>query len=234
MCMLPVGCVAAIHEERVVGAERTTARSREEIAHERRPAGQVLTAERHGEAISVRVEAIDDCRDVRTTGDMVRDVHLVRSFADDAQERNVASAFLLAAAVGVLAYAANQPTCPPEQGGCSVGAATAGEYALVGLSAVPLAFVAYNALRVRDVHITEAAPSRVDDGEWRPCGRTPAPGEPIEIVAGERIYRGVTDADGRLAVSMAALEGAGPAGPTPSRVLVRHPGTGDVLLDVSR
>jgi hypothetical protein len=229
--LFATGCVATIHEERVIGPDRPATPAHQEVSRETRPAAQTLVAKVEGDAIDIRVESHAECREVRTTGERVRDVQVIRSFADDAQERNVAAAFLLGAAVGLLAYAANQAPCAPTQGGCSVGAATAAEYTLVGLTGVPLGFIGYNALRVRDVSGTEAAPPLVENSAWAACASAPAVGEAVDVIAGDVDAKGVTDEQGRVVVSLGPLLGAAAASTRP-QVVVRHTGTPDLVLDL--
>ena len=232
LAVLATGCVAAIHEDRVVGPDRSTAQSREQVVRERRAAPETIVAKVEGDAVDVRVEAHTDCREVRTTPDRVHDVDVVRSFADDAQERNVAAAFLLGAAVGLLAYAANQATCAPSNGGCSLGAATAAEYTLAGLTAVPLGFILYNASRLHDGRVLEAAPPLVENGAWAPCDSAPAAGASVDVIAGDAVLHLTTDEEGRAVVALASLSG-GSAAPRPGRVVVRHTGAPDVVLELS-
>ena len=142
--LLATGCVATRFGRRSGSSGRTdsvTPSHQEVCARDAAPATQTLVAKVEGDAVDIRVEGHTECREVRTTRDRVRDVQVFRSFADDAQERNVAAAFLLGAAVGLIAYAANQAPCAPTTSGCSVGAASAAEYTLVGLAAVPLGLI---------------------------------------------------------------------------------------------
>jgi hypothetical protein len=229
LAVLATGCVASIREERVVGPDRSTPQSRQDVVRETRGAATTLVAKVDEDAIDVRVETHTECRDVRTTRDRVRDVDVVRSFADDAQERNVATTFLLEAAVGLVAYAANQATCPPSHGGCSLGATTAGEYALAGLSAVPLGFALYNWGRVYNDRVVEPAPPLVESGAWAACGSAPAAGDSVDVIVDDAVFHRTTDPDGRAVVDLGALSG-GPPASRPRRVVVRHTGTVDVVL----
>jgi hypothetical protein len=51
---------------------------------------------------------------------------------------------------------------------------TTAEYAMLGLAAIPIAFLAYNALRVQDRHATELAPPDERPGPWHACEDTDA------------------------------------------------------------
>ncbi len=150
------GCVARVDEQRIEEPARPTAGARGEV-----------TVERRGE----------DCRDVTVTAPMVRVVELRRSFPEssDAQSRNAALAVLLGAGAGLVGYDASSIACSRNDGGCSdkerTGIRTV-EYGMIGLAAVPLALLAYNALRGRDGRAVEAAPPEVLPGPWHPC---PAP-----------------------------------------------------------
>lgn len=155
LCFAGGGCVAEIHEERLFGAPRTLVESKSETIEERR----VDDASPGGVA----------CREVTITYPMVRDVTLRRSFVDDAQTRNVALATLLGAGVAFLAYGANQSACSSQTGACpEFAVVTTAEAVLVALSAIPIALIAYNAIRVQDRQATEyVTPS------WRPGPRAP-------------------------------------------------------------
>lgn len=155
LCFAGGGCVAEIHEERLFGAPRTLVESKSETIEERR----VDDASPGGVA----------CREVTITYPMVRDVTLRRSFVDDAQTRNVALATLLGAGVAFLAYGANQSACSANTGACpDFAVVTTAEAVLAALSAIPIAFIGYNAIRVQDGRATEY----VTPG-WRPGLRAP-------------------------------------------------------------
>jgi hypothetical protein len=102
---------------------------------------------------------------------MVRDVDVLRSFADDGQEKNAAMTALVAAGIGFIAYAANTLPCPQ----CfNVAPVETGEFAILGLAAIPVAFLVYNAVRVQDRHTTELAEPEELPGPWHACEDTGA------------------------------------------------------------
>lgn len=143
------GCVAQIEETRLYGAARPTPDARTEVNLERRvDAGAV------------------QCRDVVATAPMVREVVIRRSFADQAQERNGALALLLGAGMGVLVYSEGQEHC--SQGG-ACGAPGTAATVLLGLAAIPLGFLVYNAGAVRDSRALERVAPEARAGAWRPC-----------------------------------------------------------------
>jgi len=98
---------------------------------------------------------------------MMREVVIRRTFADDAQERDAAMAMLLGGAIGLVAYGQDKVVCPETGGGCSVP--TKAAYALLGLAAIPIAFLAYNAIAVRDTRVVELAAPEARPGPWRTC-----------------------------------------------------------------
>jgi len=109
-----------------------------------------------------------ECRSVRVTAPMVREVEISRSFLDPrAQENGLAVAFLLAAGYGLLSYAAAQQSACPAGGGCR-GWATAG-YATLGVAAIPIGFLAYNAARVQGSRKIERTESERVPGPWHTC-----------------------------------------------------------------
>jgi hypothetical protein len=145
------GCVAHITETRLYGAVR--------------PA-----ADAHSEVIVERQTGIDgaiECRDVAAYGPMVREVVIRRSFADHAQDRNAALAMLLGGGIGLLAYGQDQVQCPQQGGGCSDP--TNAALALLGLAAIPIGFLAYNAAAVQDSRVLEPAEPEATPSPWRAC-----------------------------------------------------------------
>jgi hypothetical protein len=134
------GCVAEIHEERLFGGPHTITASRTETIEERP----------NDEAIG------GGCREVALTYPMVRDVTVRRYFADDAQTRNVAAATLLGAGIAFLAYGTNQSACSAKTGACpDFAVVNTTEAILAALAAIPVAFIAYNAIRVQDTQTFE-------------------------------------------------------------------------------
>jgi hypothetical protein len=229
------GCVASVREERLVGPARATIDSRCEVTTERRAGGSTVAATVAGGSVDVVVREVVQCRDVRVTAPVVRDVEIVRSFADDAQERNVALAFLLGAGVGLLAYAANQAACPPRAGGCSVGAATAGELALAGAASIPLGFAVYNAARVQNGRAVEQASPEQANGAWSSCATRPLGGEPVAVSLAGKVWRGVTGQDGHVVLDVSrptgALDALDDAGARTASV--HHDGSPDVTIDLT-
>jgi hypothetical protein len=145
------GCVAQIRETPLYGPSRTTPDTRWEVTTQRQ-AGV-------GGAI--------ECRDVTVASPMVRDVEVRRSFADGAQEVNGAVAMLIGTALGFLQYGQSQVQCPGTGPGCP--ALTPGSFALLGLAAIPVTFLAYNALRVQDSRTVERVTPEEERGPWHPC-----------------------------------------------------------------
>lgn len=159
------GCVATIREERLAGVPRPAIDAVSEGTAEAVAGAPVVTGTAAGSGADTGATQVEPCRRGRVTVPMVRDVEIVRSFADDAQERNMALAFLLGAGLGLLAYGANQAVCPPGAGGCSLGAVTTAEDAIVGLAAIPLGFIVFNALRVQDGRAVERVEARAGENE---------------------------------------------------------------------
>jgi len=146
------GCVAPIEETRLLGPPRPTPDARSEVTVERRtgPDGAV------------------ECRDVAATAPMVRDVDVRRSFADGAQDRNGALAMLLGAGAGVLEYSEGQVQC--SQGGACSAPGTASAV-MIGLAAIPLGFLIYNAVAARDSRTVERVAPEVKASPWSPCSK---------------------------------------------------------------
>jgi hypothetical protein len=144
------GCVAQIKEARLYGAARPALDARSVVITERRTG----------------VDGTVECRDIAVTAPMVREVEIRRSFADDAQDRNAAMAMLVAAGMGLVAYGQDQVSCP-QGGGCADS--TSATYALLGLAAIPIGFLAYNAMAVQDSRVIEGAAPESRPGPWRAC-----------------------------------------------------------------
>lgn len=147
------GCVAQIGEIRLYGASRPAPGARAEGITERRTG----------------VDGAVECRDVTVTGPMIREVEIRRSFTDGAQDRNAALAMLLGGGIGLLAYGQDKVQCPGQGGGCSDP--TNAGYALLGAAAIPLGFLAYNALAVRDSRTIESTAPEARMGPWGACSR---------------------------------------------------------------
>jgi hypothetical protein len=144
------GCVASIREVRLYGAARPAMGARSEQGTERQ-AG---------------IDGAAECRDLIVTAPMVRDVEIRRSFADDAQERNAVLAELLLGGIGLVTYSQDQVPCPQSGDACSD--LTKAADSLIGLAAIPLAFIAYNAVAVQDSQLVEQVAPEVRPGPWRP------------------------------------------------------------------
>jgi hypothetical protein len=151
------GCVAQIRETRFYGASRPVPDAPAGSLLERRPAADGTT----------------ECRAVSLGTATMREVTVRRSFAGDAQEANFAMAALLGGGVGVLAYGQDHVNCPERGGGCSVP--TKAAWALVGLSAIPLGFLVYNAIAVQDRHGIEVDTAAPSASPWAPCAAAPSP-----------------------------------------------------------
>jgi len=145
------GCVASIREERLNGGARPEMGARAEVVTQRQEGS----------------DGAVECRDVTVTAPMVREVDIRRSFADGAQDRNAALAMLLGGGIGLLAYGQDQVQCPEKGGRCSD--ATDAAYALLGLAAIPLALLAYNAIAVQDRRIVERVAPDATTGPWHAC-----------------------------------------------------------------
>ncbi len=151
-----VGGCAPIQETRLYGPARPEVRASVEVTTEQRGGS----------------DGSSECRDVTSTAPMVRDVELRRSFADATQERDGALAMLLGAGVGALVFAQSQ------QGGCSGGACSAPAVSagvVLGVAAIPLAFLLYNAAAVQDRRTVEPVAPEVRPGPWRACAAGTAP-----------------------------------------------------------
>ena len=144
------GCVAQIEETRVEGPARP-----EPEAH------AVVTIERRAGTTGAL-----ECREVAVTAPMVREVEIRRTVADHAQDRNTALMLLLGAGVGVLAYSEGQVHC--SQGG-ACGAPMASAAVMLGLAAIPLGFLVYNAAAAQDRRFLERVAPETKLGAWRAC-----------------------------------------------------------------
>ncbi|MGO9833145.1 MAG: hypothetical protein ACLP1X_02920 [Polyangiaceae bacterium] len=152
--LLPIvlaGCVAHITETRLYGAARPATDARSEVI-----------VERH-----TGLDGAVECRDVTVYGPMIREVVIRRSFADHAQDRNAALAMLLGGGIGLLAYGQDEVQCPQQGGGCSDP--TNAALALLGLAAIPVGFLAYNAVAVQDSRALEPAEPEAKLGQWHAC-----------------------------------------------------------------
>jgi hypothetical protein len=151
MGMPVVGCVARISETRLYGAAHPAADA----------VSRTLTQRQVG------IDGTPECRDVVVTDPMVREVQIRRSFADDAQERNAAIASLLGGGIGLIAYGQDSVVCPGNGGRCSDP--TLAGVVLLGLAAIPIGFLAFNANAVRDGRVVERAPPDTAPQAWRSC-----------------------------------------------------------------
>jgi hypothetical protein len=107
-----------------------------------------------------------ECRAVVATAPMERDVVIRRSFVDSTQDRNGALAMLLGAGAGILVFSKSQVAC---SGSGACGAPGAAASVLLGVAVIPLGFLAYNALAVRDREVVESVPPEARPGGWGPC-----------------------------------------------------------------
>jgi hypothetical protein len=144
------GCVAQIDEARLEGPARPEPDARSAVTVERRAGA--------GGAI--------ECREVAVTAPMVREVEVRRFVADHAQDRNTALLLLLSAGVGILAYSGGQVHC--SQGGACDAPMTSASV-LLGLAAIPLGFLVYNAAAAHDSRVIERVAPETRPGAWRAC-----------------------------------------------------------------
>jgi hypothetical protein len=165
-----VGCIASIKEERIEGPARPAPNDQLIVVAQRRFVS-APDSDAGGPGADSAPAEVAECREVQVTVPMVRDVDVRRSFADDAQEKNAAIMALVAAGIGLMAYGTNIMPCPQ----CfNVAPVETAEYALLGLAAIPIAFLVYNAVRVQDRHTTELAAPEERPGPWHACKDTGA------------------------------------------------------------
>ena len=227
--MTATGCVARLQEQRLYGAARPRDDGAPDVVPERKAGPTQLDAAMHGAELDVSVAATTDCREVDVTS-RVRDVAVRRSFADSSQEINGALALLAAATVAALQYGAEQIDCP--SGSACWSAMITSEYTVLAAAAVPLGFLVYNAFRVRDGREIAAAEPEIREGPWRTCSREPIAGEPVYIRIPNAELSRVTDASGHARFDLADYAAASPSTGT-VRILVRHPGSSNVVVDWS-
>jgi hypothetical protein len=221
------GCVAPLQEERLYGAPRPRDDGAPDVVAERRTGPVQLDAAMHGAELEVSVVATTECREVDVTS-RVQDVSVRRSFADSSQEVNGALALLAAAGVGALQYGAEQIDCP--SGSACWSAMITSEYTMLAAAAVPVGFLIYNALRVRDGRELVAAAPEIREGPWRTCSREPLAREPVYIRVPQAELSRNTDASGHAVFDLAEYAAADPNA-APVRILVRHPGSPNVVID---
>jgi hypothetical protein len=228
-----VGCVASIREERFYGPPRPALDARLQVVRERGPGIARVAASAHGTRIDVSIDEVAECRGVDVLGPMVQDVEIRRTFADDAQERNGVFAMLAGAGIGMLEYGVHQVDCSGGGRGCpELPAETrAGLYSLLGLAAIPVGFLAYNAFVAQDRRVIDDAAPEMKAGPWTPCPTQPLASEEITVVLGERIVRTVTGPDGHATVDLSGPPGA-PESAQPGQAIVHHPGSADVIVDL--
>jgi hypothetical protein len=145
------GCVAQIHEDRFYGEPRPAPDARPETVVERRPSNNGAL----------------ECREVTVSAAELREVDIRRTFADQAQGTNFALVTLLGTGIGLVAYGQDKVQCPEHGGQCS--APTYAGLALLGLAAVPLGLIAYNALAARDRRVIERVLSESTATPWGAC-----------------------------------------------------------------
>lgn len=225
--MTATGCVAHLHEERLYGASRPRDDGAPDVIPERKAGPVQLAAVIHGSQLDVSVAATTDCREVDVTS-RVQDVSVRRSFADSSQEINGALALLAAASVGALQYGAEQIDCP--SGSACWSAMISSEYAVLAAAAVPVGFLVYNAFRVRDGRELVAAAPEIREGEWRTCAREPLANEPVYVRIPNVELTRTTDASGHASFDLADYAASYPSTGA-VRILVRHPGSSNVVVE---
>jgi hypothetical protein len=227
----PLGCIAHVQEQRDFGAARPAPDAEVTTSRETRPAPARIEATAHGASLDVRVVRSTECRSVTHMTSTIREVDVRRSFTDPRpQEWDVAAMLLLGGAAGFLAYDADGPwACNSSASSCS-GAVGQGvkpvAFGLGFLAAVPLAFVAYNAVRAQDDRYLERTGPTEELGTWEECGTAPASGEPVSVAVGSATLHATTGADGRATFDLSALVGAGA-----TRAVVRHAGSDDLTVE---
>jgi hypothetical protein len=226
-----IGCIATIREQRVYGPALPADDARTETVQERRDAGSFVRASATGTTLAVTVERVTECRKVTMADKTFREVEIRRSFVSSTpQEWDAAAALLLLGAAGFLEFNADQLACSSGASGCknlNSSASASVAVAAGGLSLVPLALLAYNAVRVQDERRTEPAAPLREAGVWFACETRPMSGEEVRVVAGgaDRETRATTDADGHAVVDLSKIPAAGSA-----TALVKHAGSADVAV----
>ena len=104
------------------------------------------------------------------------------------------------------------------------------EYAVLAAAAVPVGFLIYNALRVRDGRELVAAAPEIREGPWRTCSREPLAGEPVYVRGPYAELTQTTDASGHAVFDLPNDAAQYPPGST-VRLVVRHRGSSDVVVD---
>jgi hypothetical protein len=172
------GCIAHVNEERVYGAPHAEADTSSWVVVERRNREQGAGLPDSGSPGGGVIRPTE-CRDVRFTGPIVKDVDVRRWFVDPrAQERNAAFVMLAAAGFASLTYQANQAACA-KAGACDE--LTTARYAVLGFAAIPLGFLAFNALRARDSREVEGTQPERTAGPWHLCSSGGLPSEAAEL-----------------------------------------------------
>jgi hypothetical protein len=151
------GCIARIGELRLYGAAAPSMTAPSRVVEERAPSSR-------SEDVPADVPDADVCREVRVTP-MTRQLDVRRYFLDDAQDQNAAVALLLGTAIGFLAFGATQVNCT---GACSSAVST-GTYSMLGLAAIPIGMIIYNAVRAQDSHLVDPVAPETLPGPWHPC-----------------------------------------------------------------
>jgi hypothetical protein len=219
------GCVAQIREDRIYGPPRLSSDSSSQVVTERHDAPPTLVATAQGLRIEATVTQETECRDVTVTSPVVRDVEIARTFADDAQNRNAALSILAGTAVGLIAYGEDQASCATAACNTPVSVKTAAVLT-ASAAAVPLAFLAYNALRVQNGHGVEETTPAMAPGPWRPCDARPLHDEPVSVNVADRTLSARTDPQGHAVIDVppdVVLAGS-------TIAVVRHSGSADVAV----
>jgi hypothetical protein len=228
-----LGCVAPIREERSFGPAWPGAGAATETTQERRDAGVVVRASASGATLDVAVVRVTECRTVTVTAEMFREVEVRRSFSHpEQQERNFAMAILLLTGAGLVAFSADALACPRASGNCkdlvsSAAAPIPGVAA--GLSLIPVAFAAINAILVQGTRRIERTPAATDFGAWSPCETRPLADEKVTVSVGDRQISALTGVDGHAAIEAPALAPSGAAS-----AVVTHAGSPEVTVPLVR
>jgi hypothetical protein len=162
-----LGCIARVDEERISGPPRPLPGSRSEDFMEKRGT---------------------ECRVVTVLAPAAREVWIRRRMVSESrfppQATNAALFTMLVTGVALLAYDADQLACSQNAGGdCwrkATDAMKPAEYTAAALAAVPLALIAYNAVRARDSRSVEITTEAVDPGPWHTCNADEDPGRAVE------------------------------------------------------